>query len=172
MPRNAVKTVPIEPLPDCIAYKTQCRGSEIRRLRMEKKLSQEKLGELVGLPQSRISEIEREKIPVPTKTLAKFAYILGTTLENIARGLFDLKRSPSNQCIMAKQTVVRGILEESFALDSDIRQFVLEEWSDPIWMSLPRLSRSEERALWHYLAAERWVTLYPDGRAILRRSNL
>jgi transcriptional regulator with XRE-family HTH domain len=70
---------------------TQRFGALIRRLRLQKGLSQERLGELSGLHRNYIGAVERaERTPsiVAADTLAK---ALGTTLGNV---FAELEREP------------------------------------------------------------------------------
>ena len=54
-------------------------GQVVRKLRMERKLSQEKLSELSGLDRSYVSEIERGEKTASIRTLIKIAHGLDVT---------------------------------------------------------------------------------------------
>lgn len=54
---------------------------EIRKGRMEKDFSQFQLGSYVGLPQTRISEMETGKLDIRLGNLLKVLEVLGKTIE-------------------------------------------------------------------------------------------
>ena len=54
---------------------------EIRKGRMEKDFSQFQLGRYVGLPQTRISEMETGKLDIRLGNLLKVLEVLGKTIE-------------------------------------------------------------------------------------------
>ena len=51
-------------------------GQNIKNARKSKKLSQEKLAELIGVSRNYIGMIERAEVNTPTKTLIQIALIL------------------------------------------------------------------------------------------------
>ena len=51
-------------------------GQNIKNARKSKKLSQEKLAELIGVSRNYIGMIERAEVNVPTKTLIEIAFAL------------------------------------------------------------------------------------------------
>ena len=55
-------------------------AANVRRMRLQKKLSQENLADIVGLPQPRISELESARGNPTTRTLATIAEALETTV--------------------------------------------------------------------------------------------
>lgn len=58
-------------------------GSHIRDYRREKKMSQFDLGQAMGIDQTLISRIERDRRKVTADELTKFAYVLGVTIEEL-----------------------------------------------------------------------------------------
>ena len=58
-------------------------GSHIRDCRKEKEISQFGLGKAVGIDQTLISRIERNKRKVTADELPKFAQALGTTVDEL-----------------------------------------------------------------------------------------
>ena len=51
-------------------------GQNIKNTRKSKKLSQEKLAELIGVSRNYIGMIERAEVNVPSKTLIEIAHVL------------------------------------------------------------------------------------------------
>ena len=62
-------------------------GRSIRKLREQKRLSQEALGDLVGLNATYISRIERGVQNVGLKTIQKLAKALKVTPERLFKGV-------------------------------------------------------------------------------------
>ncbi|MEX2345301.1 MAG: helix-turn-helix transcriptional regulator [Balneolaceae bacterium] len=58
-------------------------GQVVRDMRLERKLSQEKLSELSGLDRSYVSEIERGEKTASIRTLVKLAEGLGISLSSL-----------------------------------------------------------------------------------------
>ena len=64
-----------------------CRlGEVIRRVRTEQNLTQEELGERVGVQKSQISRLEKGKNPVTLRTLTRVFRALGVTTASIDLG--------------------------------------------------------------------------------------
>lgn len=51
--------MPSDPLPDWVITRRQAIGNQVRAARTEKRLSQEKLGELTGLDRKTINRLEQ-----------------------------------------------------------------------------------------------------------------
>ncbi len=62
-------------------------GKRIKRKRLKRKLSQERLAELCGLSPNHIGSVERGECQATVKTLQKIVTSLGFTLEELFKGM-------------------------------------------------------------------------------------
>lgn len=62
-------------------------GEAIRKVRMEKNLTQEDLGEQIGVKKSQISKLERGKCVITLPTMSKVFKALGVTSATLDLGL-------------------------------------------------------------------------------------
>ena len=69
-------------------------GKRIKEGRLHKKLTQEKLSELIDVSPSYISEIERGTSIASLSTVVKLSYVLDLNLDNLVRGI-SLQNSDS-----------------------------------------------------------------------------
>ena len=61
-------------------------GGNVRRIRLMRKMTQERLAELSDYPQQSISELENGKMSPTVTTLAKLAQALGVTVADLVAG--------------------------------------------------------------------------------------
>lgn len=64
-------------------------GDNIKKIRKEKKISQKKLGEMLGVSQSAIAQFENSKSIPRLETIAKIADVLGVSIEDLMPSLFN-----------------------------------------------------------------------------------
>ena len=94
-------------------------GEYIRRLRLERSLSQRELARMSGLNHSEISRIEGGSRPTPSpESLAKLAPHLGVFHEDLMRRLGYLMSSPRS----ALDEAIRRTLEENESVRSLVMQ--------------------------------------------------
>lgn len=75
--------------------------SRIKELRVSRRLSQEKLGRILGTTQQTISKMENNKYDIPLDILIKYSRYFNVTTDYIL-GLTDIKRSLQGQIIVNK----------------------------------------------------------------------
>jgi transcriptional regulator with XRE-family HTH domain len=80
VPKKKPQPLPFSPLPV---------GKKIAALRKAKGLSQEALGELIGLSQKQITDYERGKTHLTDEMLIRFALVLGSSTDSLL-GLKDI----------------------------------------------------------------------------------
>ena len=94
-------------------------GKRIKEQRLKQHLTQEKLGEIVGVNTSNISHIERAATQVSLSSLVKIANALDTTLDCLVcdslRSVADLyiEQDISNLlqgCTLAEKQIIKDIL--------------------------------------------------------------
>lgn len=62
-------------------------GQNLKKRRLQKKLSQKVVGELAGLTMTYIGQLERGKMGVSLRTAKRIADALGCRLEDLIQGL-------------------------------------------------------------------------------------
>jgi DNA-binding XRE family transcriptional regulator len=77
--------VPTDPLPAWVLTRRQAIGHNVRTARTERKISQEKLGETVGLDRKTISRIENGAYATLIDHLILIADALDTPLTDLVR---------------------------------------------------------------------------------------
>lgn len=82
----------------CAAARAFQIGEEVRRLRIERGLSQQELAERMGLPQSVIARLEAGGVEPRLSTLDRVAQVLGVELavHFAPRGAEDASATPSS----------------------------------------------------------------------------
>lgn len=80
VPKKQPQPLPFSPLPV---------GKKIATLRKAKGLSQEALGELIGLSQKQVTDYERGKTHLTDEMLIRFALVLGASTDSLL-GLKDI----------------------------------------------------------------------------------
>lgn len=58
-------------------------GSQIRKLRMQERVSQEQLALLTGIDRSYLGRIERGEVSVTVEKLAQIAHVLNVDIKNL-----------------------------------------------------------------------------------------
>jgi transcriptional regulator with XRE-family HTH domain len=77
--------VPLEPLPDLVIARRQTIGRRIRAARLHANLTQERLGERVGVDHKTIHRIEYGTSDPPLSVLLLIADALGVPLSQLVR---------------------------------------------------------------------------------------
>ena len=94
-------------------------GKRIKEQRLKQHLTQEKLGEIVGVNTSNISHIERATTQVSLSSLVKIANTLDTTLDRLVYDSLDsvanlyIEQDISNLlqgCSLAEKQIIKNIL--------------------------------------------------------------
>ncbi|MEU1443025.1 helix-turn-helix domain-containing protein [Streptomyces mirabilis] len=77
--------MPTDPLPAWVLTRRQAIGDGVRAARVERKLSQEKLGEMAGLDRKTINRIEQGAHATLIDHLLLIADVLGVPLADLVR---------------------------------------------------------------------------------------
>jgi len=77
--------VPTDPLPNWVITRRRAIGDQVRAARETRKLSQEKLGELVGLDRKTVNRIEQGTHGTLIDHLILIAAVLDTPLADLVR---------------------------------------------------------------------------------------
>lgn len=77
--------MPTDPLPAWVLTRRQAIGTNVRAARIERKLTQEKLGELVGLDRKTVNRIEQGTHATLIDHLLLIADALGVPLADLVR---------------------------------------------------------------------------------------
>ncbi len=168
-------------------------GSALRRLRLEAKLTQRKLAELVGVSQAHIAKIEQEKVDPRLSTINKILRVLTESKEKrckdiMTRGVIFAKpddsvlkvseimvrHAISQMPVLNKGRVVGTITEESIIrkLGSNIAEEKVERVMDP---PLPMVSEDTSVSAIRSLLERRQGVLVAKGKrvvGIITRSDL
>lgn len=168
-------------------------GSLLRRLRLEAKLTQKKLAELVGVSQAHIAKIEQGKVDPRLSTINKILRVLTESKEKrckdiMTRGVIFAKpdddvlkvseimvrHAISQMPVLTKGKVVGTITEESIIkkLGSNIAEEKVEGVMDP---PLPTVSEDTSVSAIRPLLERRPGVLVVNGKriiGIITRSDL
>ncbi|MGB9684155.1 MAG: CBS domain-containing protein [Candidatus Bathyarchaeales archaeon] len=168
-------------------------GSTIRKLRLEAKLTQKKLAELVGVSQAHIAKIEQGKVDPRLSTVNKILRVLTESKEKrckdmMTRGVIFAKpddsvlkvseimvrHAISQMPVLNKGKVVGTITEESIIrkLSSNIAEEKVERVMDP---PLPMVSEDTSISAIRPLLERRQGVLVAKGKrivGIMTRSDL
>ena len=143
------------------------RGEVIRELRLDRDgKSQEDLAADSGVPQSRISEAERQKGRQTVATLMRLAEALDVSLETIAY----LPVSPNIQppkietALLEVLRVLSLYRREDDTFPGDCMTCISESENLPELSCYRTLSEEERSSLWSLLISRRWCTVQDDGR--------
>lgn len=168
-------------------------GSTIRRLRLEAKLTQKKLAELVGVSQAHIAKIEQGKVDPRLSTVNKILQVLTESKEKKCRDVMTkgvIFAKPKDNVLKVSEIMVRHaisqipvlnghkvvgtITEESIIkkLGSNIAEEKAENVMDP---PLPTVSEDTSVSVIRPLLERRQGVLVASGKkivGIITRSDL
>ncbi len=160
-------------------------GSMLKRLRLEAKLTQKKLAELVGVSQAHIAKIEQEKVDPRLSTINKILQVLTEGKEKKCRDLMTrgvLFARPKDSVLKVSEIMVRHaisqmpvingyrivgtITEESIIrkLGSNIMEEKVEDVMDP---PLPMVSEETNVSAIRSLLERRQGVLVTKGRKVV-----
>ncbi|MEM3550801.1 MAG: CBS domain-containing protein [Candidatus Bathyarchaeia archaeon] len=97
-------------------------GSMLRKLRIDAKLSQKKLAELVGISQAHIAKIEQGKVDPRLSTVNKILQVLTESKERkckdiMSRGVLFAK--PEDSVIKVSEVMVRNAISQMPVIDGN-----------------------------------------------------
>ena len=81
----SVVPVPSDPLPDWVLTRRRQIGDNVRATRLQRKLTQEKLGELAGLDRKTINRLEQGTHATSSDHLLLVAHALDTPLAELVK---------------------------------------------------------------------------------------
>jgi len=104
-------------------------GQRVQFFRKEKKLTQEKLGELVGISTEQISNIERATSRTRIETAASIAIVLGVPLSDLFDlPLFDKKSKKKSDAIKEYVAFLLKQDEAFIRYTHDQAKLAVEHW--------------------------------------------
>ncbi|WP_261364436.1 helix-turn-helix domain-containing protein [Stieleria tagensis] len=141
----------------------QPRGRELRRVRISKGLSQLDLQRESGVPQSRISNAERECGEMTTQNLLKLAGALDVPIDQIA--VISLDGTKSHERLNSARLEVLRLLFENPTQNLDCRERIETELGTDQQSAYMNLSKDEADGLWLDLSGQGWVVPI-DGKRV------
>ena len=155
---------------DGLPNEVEVNAPFLKALRQKRGLSQEEVAIEIGSNQKTVSKAESGNGKIKLSTVRELAFFYEERVTDLTK---MPKPSQDSPIYRAMQLILDGLHTE-IPIDclSNVRYFVHNDWDNPEFNTLVRLTKQEENCLWYLLAQEGWVNFFSNGSVAFRERGV